>query len=423
MELAIAEAERGRGRTSPNPMVGALVVDEAGSAGGAAPVILTSGYHARAGLDHGEAAALRALDGSDKAQGKTLYVTLEPCNHIGRTGKCTDLILGAGIRRVVVGMRDPNPRVTGGGIERLRAAGVEVTVGVLANRCRHLNRGYLRWLTSGRPHLIMKAALSLDGRLGPRPALPHSVGPQWLTSGPARLHTHLLRDRCDAILVGAGTVLADDPQLTVRLPQGYVRPGDQKQPRRVVVDGALRIPASARVCAPGTLVLTSRVAVAESPDHAQALRDRGVELIPLPPPSAPDVAPQAGLSPTSIDLYAALRCLGERDLLLVLCEGGAALHAALLDAGLYDEAAIYLAPLFLGDDGVPLLRHFSVPSVTAAPWIQNPQIEQLGTDVFIGGLLQRGAFAPSPATLDLGVPAPSNTTPQRTEDHDVHRSR
>ena len=294
MELALAQAERGRGRTSPNPMVGAVVVDEDGTESGAAPVILSRGYHARPGLDHGEAAALRPLEGTSKAQGKTLYVTLEPCNHVGRTGKCTDIILRSGIKRVVIGGRDPNPRVTGGGIERLQAAGLEITVGVLASRCRHLNRGYLRWLQSGRPHLIMKAAMSLDGRIGPRPALPATTAPQWLTSGPARLHTHLLRDRCDAILVGAGTVLADDPQLTVRLPKEYGRPDDTRQPRRVVIDGALRIPVTARVCAPGTLVLTSRVALAAQPERAQALRERGVELIGLPPPSDPRRRPAVG---------------------------------------------------------------------------------------------------------------------------------
>ena len=422
MELAIAEAERGRGRTSPNPMVGALVVDEAGCESGAAPVIISSGYHARPGRDHGEAAALRPLEATDQTQGKTLYVTLEPCNHVGRTGKCTEMILRAGISRVVVGVRDPNPRVAGGGIERLRAAGLEVTVGVLQDRCRHLNRGYLRWLQSGRPHLTMKAALSLDGRLGPRPDRSAAVGPQWLTSAPARLHTHLLRDRCDAIIVGAGTILADDPRLTVRLPRGYARPDDERQPRRVVVDGALRIPATAQVCAPGTLVLTSQVALAAQPERAAALRARGVELIALPPPSAADVTPPAGLGSTSIDLYAALHCLGERDMLLVMCEGGATLHAALLDAGLYDEAALYLAPLFLGDEGVPLLRHFSVASVSAAPWLTVAHVEQLGPDLFVGGPLHRGGFAPSPAAGEAraGAAVPS---PHAKENSDVHRAR
>jgi len=391
MELALAEAERGRGSTSPNPLVGAVVVDEAGDA----PVVLSRGHHVRPGLAHGEAAALHALGGS--AAGKTLYVTLEPCNHIGRTGKCTELILRAGLSRVVIGIRDPNPRVTGGGVERLRAAGIEVTVGVLADRCRHQNRGYLRFLHSGRPQLILKAALSLDGRLAPRPlAGPEAaVGPQWLTGAPARLHTHRLRDRCDAILVGAGTVLADDPQLTVRLPADEPRADRLRPPLRVVIDGALRTPETARLCGPGTLLLTSRAALADQPERAQALRARGVELVGLPPPSCRDVAPRGGLLPTSIDLYAALHCLGERELLMVMCEGGATLHGALLDAGLYDEAALYLAPLFLGDEGVPLLRHFAVPAVSAAPWLTSVQVERLGQDLLVSGLMRRGAFAPA----------------------------
>lgn len=391
MELAVAEAERGRGSTSPNPLVGALVVDESGTA----PVVLARGHHVRPGLAHGEAAALAALAAvGGSAAGKTLYVTLEPCNHVGRTGKCTELILRAGLSRVVVGMRDPNPRVTGGGVECLRAAGIDVTVGVLADRCRHQNRGYLRFLQSGRPQLILKAALSLDGRLGPQAAPEGARGPQWLTGAPARLHTHRLRDRCDAILVGAGTVLADDPQLTVRLPAGEPRADRLRPLLRVVIDGALRIPETAHLCAPGTLVLTSRAALGDKPARAQALRERGVEVLGLPPPSSRDVAPRSGPLPTSIDLYAALHCLGERELRLVLCEGGAMLHGALLDAGLYDEAALYLAPLFLGDDGVPLLRHFAVPAVSAAPWLTSMQVERLGQDLFISGLLRRGAFAP-----------------------------
>lgn len=394
MGLAVAEAERGRGSTSPNPLVGALVVDESGDA----PVVLARGYHVRPGLAHGEAAALDALAAlGGSAAGKTLYVTLEPCNHVGRTGKCTELILRAGLARVVIGMRDPNPRVTGGGVERLRAAGLEVTVGVLADRCQHQNRGYLRFLQSGRPQLILKAALSLDGRLGPGPSAGQEVpvGPQWLTSAPARLHTHRLRDRCDAILVGAGTVLADDPQLTVRLPAGEPRADRLRPLLRVVIDGALRIPEAAKICAPGTLVLTSRAALGEKPARAAALRARGLELVGLPPPSCRDVGPRSGLAPTSIDLYAALHCLGERELQLVLCEGGATLHGALLDAGLYDEAALYLAPLFLGDEGVPLLRHFAVPAVSAAPWLTAVQVERLGPDLFVSGLLRRGAFAPA----------------------------
>ncbi len=410
MELAIAEAERGRGRTSPNPLVGAVIVDESAAEFGGAPVVLARGYHARAGLDHGEAAALRQLAGTEKARGKTLYVTLEPCNHIGRTGKCTEIILQAGLRRVVVGIRDPNPRVAGGGVERLRQAGVEVTVGVLAERCRYKNRGYLRWLQSGRPHLLLKAAVSLDGRLAPGSSA--GGGPHWLTSSAARQHAHILRDHCDAILVGAGTVLADDPQLTVRLPKDHERAGDPRQPLRVVLDGALRTAPTARLCAPGTLLLTSRTALAAQRDRAQALRDRGVEVLALPPPSSDDVGPRAGLSPTSVDLYAVLHCLGERGLLMAMCEGGATLHGAFLEAGLYDEAAIYVAPVFLGDEGVPLLRHFAVPSVSAAPWLTTMTSERLGPDLFISGPLRRGAFRPA---------GESGSAAGTREDGDVHR--
>jgi diaminohydroxyphosphoribosylaminopyrimidine deaminase/5-amino-6-(5-phosphoribosylamino)uracil reductase len=212
---------------------------------------------------------------------------------------------------------------------------------------------------------------------------------------------HLLRDACDAILVRAGTVLADDPQLTVRLPSGHPRLVDARPPVRVVLDGALRTPPQARLAAAGTLVLTSEVAVSTHAARAQALRERGVELLALPPPSSPDVAPPGGVSPTTIDLHAAMHALGARGLHLLLCEGGATLHGALLAAGLYDEAALYLAPLLLGDEGVPLLRHFAAPAVAAAPWLDAMTVEPLGRDLLLRGPLQRGNFFPATAEEDL----------------------
>ncbi|MFO0575101.1 MAG: bifunctional diaminohydroxyphosphoribosylaminopyrimidine deaminase/5-amino-6-(5-phosphoribosylamino)uracil reductase RibD [Polyangia bacterium] len=409
MALALAEAERGRGRTSPNPLVGALVVDE-GDGDAGEPRVLSRGFHARAGTDHAEVAALRPL--GLVAPGKTLYVTLEPCNHIGRTGKCTDAVLAAGIRRVVIGMHDPNPRVTGGGIERLRAAGLEVVVGVGEAQCRHLNRGYLRWLHSGMPHAILKAALSLDGRLAPAGAHAASPpSPQWLTGAEARAAAHVLRDEVDAILIGAGTVLADDPQLTVRLPPAALAAASSsgrasRQPLRVVLDGALRTPATAKLCGPGTVLFTSEPAAAAQPGTVQALADRGVEVIPLPPfrPRSNEILHRP-LRPTDISPFDVLARLGERGVLLLLCEGGAELHAVLLELGLYAEAALFLAPVLLGDRGVPLLSGYPVPSVGAAPWLDGVTVQALGRDVLVRGLLRLGGYSPSAPAEPAAVAA------------------
>jgi diaminohydroxyphosphoribosylaminopyrimidine deaminase/5-amino-6-(5-phosphoribosylamino)uracil reductase len=387
MRLALDAAEEARGATSPNPLVGAVIVDE--SAG--SPLVLAVGFHASAGQAHAEVDALQKLKAAaGSSVGKTLYVTLEPCNHIGRTGKCSDAIVAAGLRRVVVGMADPNPSVTGGGMARLQAAGIEVVLGVSEAACRQQNRAWLRWLRSGRPQMLLKAAVSLDGRLAPGLVPGPVVGPRWLTGELARRQAHRLRAHCDAILVGAGTVLADDPQLTVRLAE---RRSD-KQPLRVVLDGALRVPASAKLATDGTLLLTSESAYQLQASQVEALRERGVEVIALPPPSSKDVAPRRGC-PTDIDLHAVLRLLGQRNILHALCEGGGILHGALLEAGLYDEVALFVAPLFLGDAGVPLLRHLVVPDVTAASWLVHPRVTQLGHDLLIEGELRRGGFSPA----------------------------
>ncbi|MCS6914831.1 MAG: bifunctional diaminohydroxyphosphoribosylaminopyrimidine deaminase/5-amino-6-(5-phosphoribosylamino)uracil reductase RibD [Myxococcales bacterium] len=370
MRLALAEAERGRGQTRPNPLVGAVIVDESGPS----PRLLATGFHARAGTDHAEVAALRSLGG--QAPGATLYVTLEPCNHVGRTGNCCEALLRAGLRRVVVGMRDPNPRVPGGGVERLRQAGVAVEVGVLEEECRRQNRGYLRWITTGRPHLILKAAVSLDGFLAPPPQQRGSGGPVWLTGEAARARAHMLRAGCDALLIGAGTVRSDDPQLTVRLPEWQ-----GPQPLRVVLDGQLSLRVQARVCQPGTLICTSEQALRAHPERVAALRDRGVEVVALPPA-------KHGGRPTDVDLEAVVELLGRREVLTALCEGGAELHGALLSAGLYQEAALFVAPVLLGA-GVPLARGFATgPSGLR---LAEVSVEVIGQDVLVQGLLPEGA--------------------------------
>lgn len=389
MDEARAEAERGRGFTSPNPVVGALIVDESRRNDGGRPLVLSRGYHAQLGGDHAEVAALRALGSADAARGMTLYVTLEPCNHIGRTGRCTDAVLAAGLSRVVCGMRDPNPRVQGGGIDRLRAAGVDVTVGVREAECREQNRGFVRAHREGRPQTLLKAALSLDGRIAPG-GLRRQTGPIWLTSPQARAVAHRLRAESDAILVGVGTVLADDPRLSVRLPDRspsraeLAGSPDWPQPLRVVVDSQLRTPSKAQLLGPGALIFTSQRALAERSSQAASLTARGAELVAVPTVEGGE----------RLDLLAVLQRLCERGVLYVLCEGGATLHAALLSAGLYDEAALFLAPLFLGDGGVPLLRGLSYADVASCPWLSEPRIESLGPDLLLRGRLRPPPYLP-----------------------------
>ena len=254
MKLALRLAARGAGWVSPNPMVGAVVVKDG--------QVVGRGYHRRAGLPHAEVEALRAA--GEAARGADLYVTLEPCNHQGRTPPCTHAILAAGVRRVVIGSRDPNPQVAGGGAEFLTAQGVDVAEGVLTAEARRLNEAWFHYVTTGRPWVMAKAACSLDGKIA-------TVGgeSQWLTGQAARGLGHRLRHRVDAIVVGIGTVLADDPQLTTRLPRG-----PSQDPIRIVLDSRLRLPLTSRLLnlnseAP-TWVATTGQAPPEDPGHQGA---------------------------------------------------------------------------------------------------------------------------------------------------------
>jgi diaminohydroxyphosphoribosylaminopyrimidine deaminase/5-amino-6-(5-phosphoribosylamino)uracil reductase len=326
MRRALELAERGRGTTRPNPVVGAVV-----ARGGR---VLAEGFHRRAGLPHAEVNALARLR-PGAGRGATLYVNLEPCSHTGRTGPCTEAILEAGITRVVVGCRDPNPVVDGRGAARLRRAGVRVDIGCLERESLAANRAFSLWAREDRPLVTLKAAASLDGFIADgRPRKRRA--PAWLTGPEARRVAHELRAAHDAVLVGSGTVLADDPRLTVRAP-GATRAAP---PVRVVLDGRLRTPPDARVLsrAAPTLIFTARGA---SPVRARALRAAGAEVVELPA--------RRGRVP----LEAVLRALAARDLQSVLVEGGAAIHGAFIAAGLVDDVALFVAPLLLGA-GVPI---------------------------------------------------------------------
>jgi diaminohydroxyphosphoribosylaminopyrimidine deaminase/5-amino-6-(5-phosphoribosylamino)uracil reductase len=335
MRAALALAERGRGTTRPNPVVGALVVKDG--------KVLARGYHQRAGGAHAEVAALRRL--GPRARGTTLYVTLEPCCHTGRTGPCTAEVISAGVSRVVVGCRDVNPRVNGRGITRLRRAGIQVEVGCLEAESQAQNRAFFRWIRDRRPFITLKVASTLDGFIGQRALAPvEGRGPaEWITGLPARTVAHELRAQHDAVLVGAGTVLADDPQLTVRL-------GDASaQPLRVVLDGRLRTPPSARLLsadpgAPPLVIGTERPGDRSQTRRARRLTAAGADVLLLP----------AGRDGT-VALAKVLEALADRGVQSLLVEGGSRVLGAFIASRAADAVAWFVAPRLAGR-GVPVVE-------------------------------------------------------------------
>ncbi len=323
MERALSLARRGLGHTSPNPLVGAVIVD-------AEDHLLAEGYHRRAGGAHAEIAALKKA--GTTARGATLYVTLEPCNHTGRTPPCTEAIIASGIRRVVVAIADPNPHVTGGGIARLLQAGLTVSVGDGANLAEKLNGAFLTWSRYHRPWITLKAAISLDGKIADE-----SGASKYLTSQKALEHAHRLRREHDAILVGSGTVLTDNPRLTYR---GTVRGHD---PIRVVLDTRGRIGPDAQVFDPGAsspcLVFTGDET---SVDWERSIFSSGGEVIRV-----------AIGADGHVSIPEVLQHLADRRILSVLVEGGARIHGAFVDHQWVDRWVGYIAPLILGGSNAP----------------------------------------------------------------------
>jgi diaminohydroxyphosphoribosylaminopyrimidine deaminase/5-amino-6-(5-phosphoribosylamino)uracil reductase len=352
MQRALALAARGLESAHPNPRVGCVVAQ--------GERIVGEGFHARAGEPHAEVFALRAAGAA--ARGATAYVTLEPCNHHGRTPPCVDALLAAGIARVVYASHDPDPRVDGAGAARLRAAGVSVAGGLLAAEAGELNIGFLSRVRRGRPWVRLKLAMSLDGRT----ALASGES-RWLTGAAARVDVHAWRARSGAVLTGIGTVLADDPQLTVRR-----EPVAARQPLRVVLDSRLRLPAAARLLQePGeTLILTAAAGAS-----AAAAR--------LARPGTVQVESVAADAAGRIDLAAALQRLGTAGINEVWVEAGATLSGALQAAGLVDEWVLYVAPLLLGADARPLLDLPGAATLAAAPRFVTRDVQPVGPDVRI----------------------------------------
>jgi diaminohydroxyphosphoribosylaminopyrimidine deaminase / 5-amino-6-(5-phosphoribosylamino)uracil reductase len=325
MARALALAERGLYTTTPNPRVGCVIVKDGTMVG--------AGWHERAGERHAEIHALAEAGAS--AQGATMYVTLEPCSHHGRTPPCADAVIRAGIARVVAAMQDPNPMVAGRGLERLRAKGIEVAHGLMQEEARELNIGFISRMTQGRPWVRMKIAATLDGRT----ALANGAS-QWITGEASRRDGHHFRARACALLTGIGTVKDDDPQLNVR----YV--DSPRQPLKVLVDSRLEVPEGARIFEGGPVLVA---AAREDKAKARALRARGAEVLVLPNPQG------------KVELPALVRELGRRGINEVHVEAGARLNGSLLREGCVDELLLYFAPSLIGDTGQGM---FSLPEFT-----------------------------------------------------------
>lgn len=357
MRLALSVAELGRSQTTPNPLVGAVLVKDG--------EVVGQGAHLKPGGPHAEIHALRMA--GEKAEGATAYVTLEPCSHYGRTPPCADALIKAGVKRVVVAMEDPDPRVQGQGVAKLRSAGMDVTTGVLALEAGKLNEAYLKLKETGRPFVTWKCAATLDGRIATQNG--HS---SYVTGPESRRTVHELRRRIPVIAVGIQTVLADDPRLTVRL-DGEVE--SNRQPLRVVFDSKLRMPtAAAMLREPGkTLIYTTEEAVRKEQEKYTLLQQHEVEITALP-------ADEYG----RVSLEAALKHLGQLGYDELLLEGGATLAGAFLKRQWIDKVVYYIAPKFLGG-GLPALTGLELSTMSEAVLLQDVTWSQVGTDFRLEG--------------------------------------
>ncbi len=357
MWLALDLASQGLGDTSPNPAVGAVLVKNG--------KVVGTGYHQRAGGPHAEIYALEAA--GEEARNATLYVTLEPCSHTGKTPPCTGRIIAAGVRKVVVAMTDPNPLVNGRGIARLKEAHIRVKTGVLAEKAARLNEAYVKYITTGVPFVTMKAAMTLDGKIATR-----TGASRWISSERSREFGHRLRRFNDAIMVGIGTVLADDPRLTTRLPE------DGRDPLRVIVDSQARTPLTASVLANPLQTLLA-VTSAAPRERVEALKNTGAGLIELPP--GPD---------GRVPLPELLRELGRRQITSVLVEGGSALNYSLLAAGLVDKVHFFIAPLMFGGSEAPSpVGGEGVAQVSDAWQIRDVEISRYDCDILVTGYIKK----------------------------------
>ena len=358
MRLALAQARKGLGKSSPNPAVGAVVVKDG--------KVVGRGFHAKAGTPHAEVHAL-AMAG-EKAGGATIYVTLEPCHHAGRTPPCTRAVLEAGIKRVVFGASDPNPKVAGGGGEYLRSRGLEVVEGVLGGACQEEHRFFFTHITKGRPHVLLKTAATLDGKTAS-----HTGHSRWVTGEKSRKFVHRLRNELDSICVGIGTALADDPGLTCR----GIKNG--RDPLRIVVDTGLRLPPESKVINPASAA-PCLLACGPEPDAAKrtALERAGAEVLPLP------------LWQGGVDLAALLAELGGRGITSLLLEGGAGLAWGFVQKRLVDEVMYFFAPKLIGGAQAPgMLGGEGFVAMDQALMLEKPTVKRFGPDIMLRAMVAR----------------------------------
>lgn len=357
MKLALDLAATAIGRTSPNPMVGAVLVRDG--------QVVGSGFHAGAGFPHAEVMALTQAGGM--AQGSTLYVTLEPCCHFGRTGPCTEAVISAGVQRVVAAMVDPNPQVAGKGFVRLKDAGLEVVTGILEDEARDLNEVFIKYITNGNPFVVLKAAISLDGKIATR-----TGDSRWITGPEAREYGHRLRDRYDAVMVGVNTVLADNPSLTTRLPEGAGRDA-----KRIVLDTFARTPPGSRVI--NSLSKTSAIIVTTSKapkKNLLRLTESGAEIIIVPEKDG------------RVAMPALFSELAERGITSVLIEGGGQVHASALASGVVDKVVWFIAPKLIGGKEAPgPLAGLGPERLSEALVLERINVVRLGSDILVEGYI------------------------------------
>jgi len=359
MQLAISLARKAKGFTSPNPCVGAVVVNQGKIAG--------KGFHRAAGLPHAEVEAIN--DAGENAAGGTIYVTLEPCNHQGKTPPCTQKILASGIQKVVVGCTDPNPYVSGGGIRFLKEQGIEVVTGIEEEACQDLIEDFIWYIKNDkRPFVILKSAATLDGRIATA-----SGDSKWITNEKSRAHGHRFRHECDAILVGSGTLHADDPSLTARIPGMETR-----DPARVILDSRLSIDLDARVLTLDSSAPTILVAgPGADPEKKKALVQKGVQVV------------QVTATPNGLDLGEVMIKLGQMSVMSLLIEGGGKVAGSALRAGIVNKVLYFLAPKLLGSsDGIPVFSGQGPDRIRDAFHLKRSEITRFEDDFLIQGYLK-----------------------------------
>ena len=357
MKRALRLAVKGRGRTSPNPLVGAVLIKRGNVVG--------EGYHAKLGEAHAEIVALRQA--REKARGAVLYLNLEPCTHYGKTPPCVPQVIKAGVKRVVIGVEDPNPLVNGRGINALREAGLSVNVGVLEKECKRINEAFCKYILRKEPFVVLKVAATLDGKIATR-----NGDSKWVSGEASRRFVHRLRDQVDGVLVGIGTVLRDDPLLTARIKEG-------RDPYRIVLDSQLKIPEGAKVfeSAPSKVILVTTESAPR--DKIERLEKRGARVL--------IVDSREG----RVDLRSCLCNLGEMGVTSLLVEGGSQINGSFLDEGLIDKFFLFLSPRWMGDpQAFGIFGGRGVSSLEAAVLLKEIRTKRIGEDIIVEGYLERG---------------------------------